>query len=66
MLDEKVREVLETVAQGVWCQQTQTSREGHIIGVFSQCAFCYVAPHSLHDKDCPVMLAREVLDANQG
>lgn len=51
-------EVLKRVAEGVWCQKN------HGFFSTSQCAFCYVAPdyEGGHDPDCPVTLARRILD----
>lgn len=55
-MDELTRKVLESVAEGVWCQ--------HNAGLFSysQCAFCGRNPHEYHESDCEVILARKVLD----
>jgi hypothetical protein len=55
-MDDRARLVIEAVAQGVWQQ--------HDGGFFawSQCTFCCVSPESQHDDDCPVRIAKEILE----
>jgi len=60
MMDKQIRTVLERVADGVW--------EHHgrgWIGI-KQCAFCCRSPEAEHEKDCPVRLAREILERENG
>ena len=44
--------ILNRVAQGAWNHRDTK------IGRLSQCAFCCVAPHSVHADDCPVRLSQ--------
>lgn len=55
-MNDNTRRVLERVAEGVWCQQTND------FFAWSQCAFCSRSPQSDHDNDCPTLLARKELD----
>lgn len=55
-MDDKTQQILERVAEGVWCQQSND------LFSWSQCAFCFTGPHSEHDKDCPVRIARDILN----
>jgi hypothetical protein len=54
MTDERVRRVVERVAQGVWRETTAFEQ------VFRQCVFCCVAPGCDHDETCPVREAQAV------
>jgi hypothetical protein len=51
--EEKIQEVLDRVAEGVWGQSN--------LGFYTkECAFCYASIIDDHDEDCPVRLAREL------
>lgn len=52
----ELKELLETVAGGVWCQQ------GNDFNSFRQCAFCCRSPESEHRSTCPVLVARGLLE----
>lgn len=54
-MTDRITTILNRVAEGVW-NRRETS-----IGTLSQCAFCCVAPHSVHKDNCPVRLAQDEL-----
>jgi hypothetical protein len=55
----ELKELLETVAGGVWCQQSNDFYS------YSQCAFCWQSPESEHEPTCPVVVARSLLEKLQ-
>ena len=55
--DKRLASILDQLADGVWDSQGGTIDELFRI---TQCKFCYVGPHSEHDDNCPVKLAREI------
>lgn len=54
-MDDRTRLVLESVSEGVW-------NEGKGVLQLRQCFFCCVAPGNEHHENCPVRVAREVLE----
>ena len=55
-MQAELKELLETVAGGVWCQQSNDFYS------YSQCAFCSRSPESEHEPYCPVIVARGLLE----
>lgn len=55
-VDERVYKILHRLMLGAW--EVHKSK----LGDFRQCHFCCVSPYSEHKEDCPVRLAREVMN----
>lgn len=54
-MDERIKTLIEQVAAGVWIENDLNWTR------LSQCAFCRRAPEAGHEKDCPVVIAREII-----